>query len=447
MGSAKAGEDFSSTIVPEVTAETLSDMAKHLRQINFYFLLACAALLIAVFLPRDTTLDKATVQLGEVIRFQSEVGDQPLWKIAGTAPPEWVGAREPTVAILFRRPSDLDGKLNVCFVFENEILPGAWQVLEKDDFRQVTTHQEFAELWETLAADDAFLRIRKYSPAGYHSTGNEGGMDLSSEIPVQVVASPEDVKQIYTEAFSAAGSEKYIPTFAKWVDAEATIARAEYSQGIQLAKSTQMLGGEPAIILPVAVEPARLPILNRLLGHAETEFQYLAANHYGLVHRELFDWTLGGELDQLNLYALQSSLNEFRIAQGEKFNVFGFGIPYEFLFQYGLLILVVMAVFFWGHLRSFRILAAGKRNQLWAAWLPLYPNRLSRFLTLVSGVLFPVSVMVQLLWAAEFSTLSLLTAAAGVGVACMICAEFYRYWRDSPQAERSTELTTYNAAA
>ena len=106
-----------------------------------------------------------------------------------------------------------------------------------------------------------------------------------------------------------------------------------------------------------------------------------------------------------------------------------------------------MAVFFWGHLRSFRILAAGKRNQLWAAWLPLYPNRLSRFLTLVFGVLFPVSVMVQLLWAAEFSTLSLLTAAAGVGVACMICAEFYRYWRGIPQVKESTELTTYNAAA
>ena len=98
---------------PLISTETLAETARHLRHIQFYYVLVCLGLLLAVYLPRDTTLDKATAQLDEVIRFQSEVGDEPLWKIAGMAPPDWAGPREPLAALLFRRSPPASDKLPV----------------------------------------------------------------------------------------------------------------------------------------------------------------------------------------------------------------------------------------------------------------------------------------------------------------------------------------------
>ncbi|MFT7643498.1 MAG: hypothetical protein ACI9G1_005264, partial [Pirellulaceae bacterium] len=404
---------------------------KNLRQLNFYFLLACVALLLAIYLPRDATLDKATTQLDEVIRFQSDVGDEQLYEIAGASPPAWSGHRDPYAAILFKRPSSNSPKQNVCFVYENEILKGQWMELGKvglDDFRHVETHEEFSQLWNSLARDDAYLRIREYSPDAYYSPRGEPGIKADQQIPVQVVTNRIEVQQLFELAFSAAGTDKLTPTIAEWIVFDEEISGKRYAKGIQLARSMRMIGGDDAIVLPVAVEPAGLPILNRLFERTDTKFKYLSANDYDLVHRELSDWTLDGKLDQLGLYSMRSILDALRIAQSEKFDVFGFGVPYEFLFQYGLLILVAIEVFFWGHLRSFRILTAQHEPAVWAPWLPLYPNLLSRALTIVSVVIFPISVIIGLVLAGDLRISSVFTAAVGIAVAGMIFTEFYRHW-------------------
>ncbi len=432
---------------PRVTAEMLTEMAKHLRQINFYFLLACGALLLAVYLPRDTTLDKASTQLEEVIRFQSELGDEQLWEVAGTAPPDWVGQRKPHAAVLFSRTGSALEERNVCFIFENEILPGNWLVSAKDNFRQVETHEEFSQLWDSLAEESAYLRIKQYAGAAYYGADVGDGADQSRQMPVQIVMHPDEVQRLYEASRTSSGQNKFVPTLGEWVVFEDTIGGTEYTMGIQLARSMQSVGGPRAIILPVAVEPAKLPMLNRLLDRTDEEFEYLSANHYDLVHRELFDWTLTGQQGQLGLYALQSSLNELRVAQGEKFDVFGFGVPYEFMFQYGLLVLVVVEVFFWGHLRSFRMLAAGFESQVWAPWLPLYPNRLCRALTFLSLFLFPVSVIINLVMAADFSVVSVLAAAGGAIVAALIWVEFFRFWRFTRAVAEKPALVAIKSAA
>ena len=426
---------------PQVTPGTLVDLAKHLRQINFYFLLACVVLLLAIYLPRDTTLDKANTQLDEVIRFQSDVGDHQFYDVAGAAPPAWAGHREPYGAFLFQHPNSTTAKQNVCFVYENEILQGQWMVLGKQgltDFRHVETHEEFSQLWNSLARDDAYLRIREYSPSAYFSTGEETA-DIEKQIPVQVVTEPSEVQRLFELAFSAEGADKLSPSIAEWIVFDDEIDGKHYKKGIQLSRSMKIYGGSDAIVLPVAVEPAGLPILNSLLDRTDTKFEYLAANDYDLVHQELSDWTLDGKLDQLGLYSMRSILQELRIAQSEKYEVLGFGIPYEFLFQYGLLVLVVVEVFFWGHLRSFRILAARHERKVWAPWMPLYPNAVSQVLTIASVVVFPMVVIVRLLFAAEIELSSTLIASCGLLVACMICAEFYRHWRSATPA--AVELT------
>ncbi len=408
-----------------------------LRHIQFYFLLVCLGLLLAVYLPRDTTLDKAASQLDEVIRFQSEVGDEPLWKIAGMAPPDWAGPREPIAALLFRRPPPASDKLQVCFLYDNEILRGSWMMLDHEgltDFRHVETHEQFVRLWDTLASEDAFLRVRKYAESAYFLPGGSNQLDTSQPIPVQLVIDAKEVQQLFREAFSTTGVSKLSPSIADWVELEEQIEGQPYTRGVQLSRSHHMIGGQGALILPVAVEPARLPILNRLLDRTEATFEYLSANDYWLVHDELADWTLGGELDQLDLYAMRSLLKDLRVSQGEKFPVFGFGIPYELLFKYGLLVLVTVQVFFWGHLRSFRLMAASHVATVWAPWLPLYPNRMSRVLTVGSIVVFPLAVMLQLVLAAEIHPSSATFATVGAVTSLLLWAEFRQVWRNSGDA-------------
>jgi hypothetical protein len=432
-----------------ISAETLAETARHLRNIQFYFVLVCLGLLLAVYLPRDTALDKAASQLDEVVRFQSEVGDQPLWKIAGMAPPDWSGPREPLAAILFRRSPAESDKQQVCFVYDNEILRGSWLMLDYEgmtDFRHVETHEQFVRLWDTLASEDAFLRVRKYAESAYFLQGGSNQLNTTQPVPVQLVTDATEVQRLYHEAFSLAGGNNLSPSIADWVELEEEIQGQPYTRGIQLLRSHRLIGGPDALILPVAVEPARLPMLKRLLDRTDVSFEHLSANHYSLVHNELADWTLSGELDQLNLYAMRAVLKDLRVSQGERFPVFGFGIPYELLFKYGLLVLVTVQVFFWGHLRSFRLLAAGHLSTVWAPWLPLYPNRLSRVLTIGSSVLFPLAVMFQLLLAAEIHPSSAFFATVGAVTACLLLAEFLRLWQTADAAPRELALPTRQAA-
>lgn len=434
---------------PSISREILTETARHVRQIQFYLLLICLGLLLAVSLPRDTALDIATAQLDEVIRFQSEVGDTPLCEVAGTAPPEWSGPRTPTAAVLFKFPLDATDQVRVCFVYENEFIPGAYRLLHREgvtDFRNVETHEEFVELWDTLAREDAFLRVGQYADFAYLQEAGANGLDPGQPIQSRRVTDADEVQRLFDEAFSLTSSSNLTPTLGQWVDLDQEIDGQQYSRGIQLQRSSAMIGGPEAVILPVATQPARLPILKRLLDRCPTPFKYLNANDYWLVHEELADWTLGESLDQTSLHTMKSSLNTTRVLQGEKFDVFGFGIPYEFLFKYGLLVLVSVQLFFWAHLRSFRLLSADSAPSVWIPWLPLYPNRTSRAMAIGLIIIFPMGVIGLLVRAADISLSSQVLAAVGGFTACMLLVEFLRLWHGGPMTQQ-TNLTHQKSQA
>ncbi len=423
----------------------LTEMARHLRQIQFYYMLVCLGLLLAVLLPRDTGLERAATQLDEVIRFQSEAGDEPLWKTAGTSPPEWTGPREPKAAVVFRLPADSSrpanspngetsppSKLNVSFIYENQFVRGYWGLADEEGvrgFRDVETHEEFVYLWQALARDDAYLRVKEYGKRAFFEQHGDRGLDVAQPIAVQLVSDSSEVQRLFREAFSLDGDRQISPTIAEWLSLDEAVEGRTYTRGIRLRQSLGVFGGQGALILPVDVEPARLPILKRLLARSETKYEHLGANDYLLVHEELADWASSGNLDKLGLYGLRSVLETIRVSQGDQFPVFGLAVPYQLLFKYGLAVLVVIQVYFWGHLRIFRLQTSGNEISIWAPWLPLYPNRPSRLLTLGSVTAFPIYVIAQLAVAAGYRPLSLVMAVAGVTTACLILVEFVRVWR------------------
>lgn len=419
----------------------LDSLVVHLRQVQLYLLLVTLALLLAASLPRDTQLEKAATQLDEVIRFRTAVADSPLWQAAGTAAPEWEPRRGLKGAILFQLPP-LDGedgaaKPRVCFFYHTDLIRGDWVFSGErtiDDFRDVKTHREFAELWNILSRDDAFLRVREYSEAAYFDQRGEAGLQRRQPVPVTLVTDPAHLKRLYRDAFTSSAQQRYIPTMARWIDLPEADRRDGYSKGIELRRSLGSFSAHGALVLPVRTDPAHLPVLNRLLADVEDEPKYLAAEDYLLVHPELSEWTLGGDLDRLDLHSLRSVLRKVVVAQGEKFPIFGLSVPYAMLFKYGLFALLLVQLFFWCHLRSFRQLLAGRALAVWAPWLPLYDNRVSRLLTLCSTAGFPLSVSLLLMSAAEFGAVSVIVGCSNATVTLLIASEFVLLWRRSPAA-------------
>ena len=410
-----------------------TEIARHLRTIHFSLVLACILILISLFVSSPTKVKTAHNQLHKILTIKNNL--KKWTKEFGTEQITWLKQHNrvwsDTVKSEFHIPRserkrenlpDSTGTWEVIPLYSpaylyvdiprwqgraerREILAHA-QIYNNELYVQpsgtnpvepplLDTLEDFRRFWDAVDNVAAFV-VTKVSPVAYWISGTSVIAELHLSPKSEAINGIRPL-QLWTHSRKQEKNQslwKCPETISGLFQSRWSNEFNEYFCGTAVPEDTFLL----------------IPIVFKL--------EYLSTNLQIWLAEKFNFPTVGGtfeatflELNELTQHYQKLELNDaYQILRaelqrtGERIEFLGLRFPERIISTWGAVILFIIQLYFWLHLRTFYEYLASSETSIDVAWIGIYSDPMSRFISLLSVSVLPFGIIVYLVfWSDWFS--------------------------------------------